>query len=89
VDETPAQTVGPFLHLALADPALRDGVGADDGAAVTLRGTVVDGAGAVRGYERLFVCDASVFPDVPASGTYVPTVLVAERLTARWRRSVG
>jgi len=46
VDETPAQTVGPFLHLALADPALRDGVGDDDGAAVTLRGTVVDGAGA-------------------------------------------
>ena len=47
-------------------------------------GTVVDGTGAVRGYERLFVCDASVFPDVPASGTYVPTVLLAERLAALW-----
>jgi protocatechuate 3,4-dioxygenase alpha subunit len=42
---TPSQTVGPFLHLALADPELRDGVGADDPDAIAVRGTVVDGAG--------------------------------------------
>jgi len=46
MDETPAQTVGPFLHLALADPALRAGVPHDDVAAVILRGAVLDGAGA-------------------------------------------
>ena len=43
---TPSQTVGPFLHLALADPALRHPVAADDPGAITVGGTVVDGAGA-------------------------------------------
>ncbi|MET0460932.1 MAG: protocatechuate 3,4-dioxygenase subunit alpha [Ilumatobacteraceae bacterium] len=42
---TPSQTVGPFLHLALADPALRYPVAADDPGAVTVGGVVVDGAG--------------------------------------------
>ena len=48
-------------------------------------GTVVDDRGAVRGYENLYVCDASVFPEIPASGTYLPTILLAERLAALWR----
>lgn len=43
---TPSQTVGPFLHLALADPALTEPVGRADPDAITIRGTVVDGAGA-------------------------------------------
>jgi protocatechuate 3,4-dioxygenase alpha subunit len=43
---TPAQTVGPFLHLALADPSWRTPVAADDPAALTLHGVVVDGDGA-------------------------------------------
>jgi protocatechuate 3,4-dioxygenase alpha subunit len=43
---TPSQTVGPFLHLALADPALRDGVAPGTPGAITIGGTVVDGAGA-------------------------------------------
>jgi protocatechuate 3,4-dioxygenase, alpha subunit len=42
---TPSQTVGPFLHLALADPAARHAVAADAPGAVTISGTVVDGAG--------------------------------------------
>jgi protocatechuate 3,4-dioxygenase alpha subunit len=41
---TPSQTVGPFLHLALADPSLRDG-GTSGSDAITVHGTVVDGAG--------------------------------------------
>jgi protocatechuate 3,4-dioxygenase alpha subunit len=41
---TPSQTVGPFLHLALADAALRDGVPPGTAGAITIRGTVVDGA---------------------------------------------
>ena len=48
-------------------------------------GPVVDQRGAVRGYENLFVSDASVFPEIPASGTYLPTILLAERLAALWR----
>ncbi|MFT3855270.1 MAG: hypothetical protein QM733_21430 [Ilumatobacteraceae bacterium] len=43
---TPSQTVGPFLHLALADPALATPVPHDDPEAMTLGGAVLDGAGA-------------------------------------------
>ena len=43
---TPSQTVGPFLHLALDDPAMATPVAADDPDALTVRGTVVDGDGA-------------------------------------------
>lgn len=43
---TPSQTVGPFLHLALADPARRNPVDADDPTAVVVHGTVLDGDGA-------------------------------------------
>lgn len=43
---TPSQTVGPFLHLALADPRLRHPVDADDAAAIAVRGVVFDGDGA-------------------------------------------
>ena len=43
---TPSQTVGPFLHLALADPALRFAVAADAPGAIHIHGTVTDGAGA-------------------------------------------
>jgi protocatechuate 3,4-dioxygenase alpha subunit len=43
---TPSQTVGPFLHLALAEPALRHPVALEDPEAITVGGTVVDGDGA-------------------------------------------
>jgi protocatechuate 3,4-dioxygenase alpha subunit len=42
---TPAQTVGPFLHIALADPAARSAVPADDDGAFTVGGRVLDGNG--------------------------------------------
>lgn len=48
-------------------------------------GTVVDADGAVAGYTGLFIADASVLPTLPESGTYVPVVTMAERLSARWR----
>lgn len=47
-------------------------------------GRVVDGRGAVIGYERLYVCDASVFPSIPDVNTHLPTTMLAERLVARW-----
>ncbi len=46
-DLTPSQTVGPFLHLALADPAWREPVAADDPSAIVIGGSVTDGDGAV------------------------------------------
>ena len=50
-------------------------------------GRVVDENGAVLGCAGLFVADASVLRTLPASGTYVPVVLEAERLTRRWSTS--
>jgi len=50
-------------------------------------GSVVDADGAVFGYESLYVCDASVFPTIPDVNTHLPTTMLAERLSARWRRS--
>ena len=43
--------------------------------------------GAVIGYDDLFVADASVLPTTPPSGTYVPVLLLAERLAeSGWPR---
>jgi choline dehydrogenase-like flavoprotein len=50
-------------------------------------GEVVDADGRVRGLANVHVVDASVFPDVPRSGTYLPTLVLAERLAARLVRS--
>jgi choline dehydrogenase-like flavoprotein len=50
-------------------------------------GSVVDAEGAVLGYESVYVCDASVFPAIPDANTHLPTTMLAERLSARWRRS--
>jgi choline dehydrogenase-like flavoprotein len=51
-------------------------------------GSTVDQRGAVVGYEDLYVCDASIFPTIPAVNTHLPTTMLAERLTARWRTDV-
>jgi choline dehydrogenase-like flavoprotein len=50
-------------------------------------GTVVDADGVLVGYDRLYVCDASVFPSIPDVNTHFPTTMLAERLVARWRAS--
>jgi choline dehydrogenase-like flavoprotein len=47
-------------------------------------GVVVDDQCSVRGYSGLFVCDASVFADIPAVNTHIPTVMLAETMAARW-----
>ncbi|MET0460471.1 MAG: GMC oxidoreductase, partial [Ilumatobacteraceae bacterium] len=49
-------------------------------------GTVVDADGAVFGYDGLHVADASVFPDIPRANTYLPTLMLAERLAWRLTR---
>jgi protocatechuate 3,4-dioxygenase alpha subunit len=43
---TPSQTVGPFLHLALAETAQRFAVPEGSAAAIRVAGTLTDGAGA-------------------------------------------
>jgi protocatechuate 3,4-dioxygenase, alpha subunit len=42
---TASQTIGPFLHIALADPGARHAVDPGSPDAVVVRGTVTDGAG--------------------------------------------
>ncbi len=64
--------VGDFFHAACT---CRMGPVTDDLA-------VVDPAGSVHGYDRLRVCDASIFPDLPRANPALPTVMVAEQIAA-------
>jgi choline dehydrogenase len=41
---------------------------------------VADESFRVRGYENLYVCDASVFATVPRANTHLPTLAIAEKL---------
>ena len=41
-------------------------------------------SGAVKGYEGLWLCDASVFRHVPLVNPYLSVITLAERLVARW-----
>jgi choline dehydrogenase len=43
-------------------------------------GRVVDGRGAVYGFDGLFVADASIMPTIPRANTNLSTVALAERL---------
>lgn len=72
LDEWLRANTGDYFHAACT---CRMGRRDDDA-------TVVDTAGRVHGYQGLRVCDASVFPDLPLANTYLPTLLVAERMAA-------
>lgn len=74
---------------AVADPLpyerSRDAVAASLGdyvhaAGTCAMGTVVDTRCRVHGHDALFVCDASVMPQLPRANTHWPVVAIAERL---------
>ncbi len=50
--------------------------------AATDRYAVVDAAGRVRGIAGLQVVDASIMPTVPRGNTNIPTIMVAEKISA-------
>ncbi len=49
-------------------------------------GVVVDDDGRVDGFANVHVVDAAAFPDIPRANTYLPTLMLAERLAARLAR---
>ena len=46
------------------------------------RDAVVDTAGRVRGFDGLRVIDASIMPTVPRANTNIPTIMLAEKISA-------
>jgi 5-(hydroxymethyl)furfural/furfural oxidase len=46
------------------------------------RDAVVDTAGRVRGFDGLRVVDASIMPTVPRANTNIPTIMLAEKISA-------
>jgi 5-(hydroxymethyl)furfural/furfural oxidase len=74
----------PALRRIVADVAVGEPpAGVFHATSTCAAGVVVDDSGAVVGYDGLYVVDASVFPDVPATNPYLPTLMLAERLAAR------
>ena len=71
-DEALRAAVGPYFHAA---GSCRMGAASDAKA-------VVDEQCRVIGYESLLVCDASVMPNLPRANPCVPTVMIAERVSA-------
>jgi choline dehydrogenase-like flavoprotein len=83
---------GAVLDELLASPAfagLVDGYelgppgGVHHATSTCRMGDVVDDDGLVDGFTNVYAVDASVFPDIPRANTYVPTLMLAERLAAR------
>ena len=50
--------------------------------ASTDRDAVVDRVGRVRGFDGLRVVDASIMPTVPRANTNIPTIMLAEKISA-------
>jgi choline dehydrogenase len=65
-------TVGIYYHPACS---CRMGPAGDERA-------VVDPSGKVHGLDGLYVCDCSIFPEIPRANTNLPAVMVAEHMAA-------
>jgi choline dehydrogenase-like flavoprotein len=57
--------------------------------AVSNEDAVVDTSGKVIGYSQVWVCDASIFPDLPTGNTHLPVVMMAERISQRISESLA
>jgi choline dehydrogenase/5-(hydroxymethyl)furfural/furfural oxidase len=75
--------VAEVLPYDASDAGIRAALGDYVHAVGTCRmGVVVDPTCRVVGHEGLWVCDASVMPVVPRANTHLPTVMLAERVSA-------
>lgn len=72
-------TAGAYVHAsgtcAMGDPRSDD--------------AVVDPHGRVIGLRGLFVCDASIFPQLPRANTHLPVMMVAEMMSDRIEAILG
>ncbi len=73
IEEWMRRSIGNYLH---ASGTCKMGDSLDDS-------TVVDSSGAVVGTHRLWVCDASIMPELPRANTHMPTVMMAEVLAPK------
>jgi choline dehydrogenase/5-(hydroxymethyl)furfural/furfural oxidase len=81
--------IGEVLPYDASDAGVRAGLGDYVHACASCRMgsvddplAVVDHQGAVHGVAGLWVCDASVMPMAPRANTHLPTVMLAERMSA-------
>lgn len=79
--------LGDVLEFDRSDEGLLASVGDYVHAVGTCRmghdeGAVVDEWCCVHHHEGLWVCDASVMPEVPRANTHLPTLMIAERVAA-------
>ena len=70
--------VGSYSHIGCSS---RMGAVLDEDA-------VVDTNGKVIGCSHVWVCDASIFPDLPTGNTHLPVVMMAERISQRISESL-
>jgi choline dehydrogenase-like flavoprotein len=76
IDEALRSAIGDYFHAA---GSCR--IGADDDPMA-----VVDSRCRLIGYQSLVVCDTSVMPNLPRANPFLPTVMIAERVSA-WLQS--
>jgi choline dehydrogenase-like flavoprotein len=70
--------VGSYSHIGCSS---KMGASTDEDA-------VVDTNGKIIGYDGVWVCDASIFPDLPTGNTHLPVVMMAERISTRIHAAV-
>ena len=79
IDEWALRQVGAYSHAA---GSCAMGNSRDEMAVVNERAEVI-------GHQNLWLCDASIFPTLPRANTHLPVVMVANRVTAMLRETLG
>ena len=79
IDEWALHQVGAYSHAA---GSCAMGNSRDEMAVVNERAEVI-------GHQNLWLCDASIFPTLPRANTHLPVVMVANRVAAMLRETLG
>ena len=79
IDDWTLRQVGAYSHAA---GSCAMGNSRDEMAVVNERAEVI-------GHQNLWLCDASIFPTLPRANTHLPVVMVANRVAAMLRETLG